>query len=147
MSLLIFKNFFSGYSDHVNNTGMHSNSSQHMGHSSGRHASGGHTQGGHTQGGHAHGGHTNRHGHGHTRRTGEPSGNVDLSYDTFNNSTDMEMSQTGDMSQTGNSVYSMNNLDTGGQGLESGMGGHSNRPGDILLQQAPNLEVNNGFIY
>ena len=116
---------------------MHSNSSQHMGHSSGRHASGGHTQGGH-----AHGGHTHRHGHGHTRRTGEPSGNNELSYDTFNNSTDMEMSQTGDMSQTGNSVYSMNNLDTGGQGLESGIGGHSNRPGDILHQQAPNMEVN-----
>jgi hypothetical protein len=76
------------------------------------------------------------------RRTGEPSGNVDLSYDTFNNSTDMEMSQTGDMSQTGNSVYSMNNLDPGGQVLESGIGGHSNRPGDILLQQPPNMEVN-----
>ena len=117
---------------------MHSNSSQHMGHSSGRHPSGGH--GG--QGGQAHGGHTHRHGHGHTRRTGEHGGNNELSYDTFNNSTDMEMSQTGDMSQTGNSVYSMNNLDTGGQGLESGIGGHSNRPGDILHQQAPNMEVN-----
>ena len=116
---------------------MHSNSSQHMGHSSGRHASGGHAQGGQS-----HGGHTHRHGHGHSRRTGEPSGNNELSYDTFNNSTDMEMSQTGDMSQTGNSVYSMNNLDTGGQGLESGIGGHSNRPGDILHQQAPNMEVN-----
>ena len=54
---------FSGYSDQVNNTGMHSTSSQHMGHSSGRHASGGHAHGGHG----GHGGHTNRHGHGHTR--------------------------------------------------------------------------------
>ena len=116
---------------------MQSNSSQHMGHSSGRHPSGGHTQGGQ-----AHGGHTHRHGHGHTRRTGEPGGNNELSYDTFNNSTDMEMSQTGDMSQTGNSVYSMNNLDTGGHGLESGIGGHSNRPGDSLHQQAQNMEVN-----
>ena len=113
---------------------MHSNSSQQMGHSSGRHTSGG-------QGGQAHGGHTHRHGHGHTRRTGEPSGNNELSYDTFNNSTDMEMSQNGDMSQTGNSVYSMTNLDTGGEGLQSVLGGNSNRPGDILHQQAPNLEV------
>ena len=106
-----------------------------MGHSSGRHPSGGH--GG--QGGQAHGGHTHRHGHGHTRRTVEHGGNNELSYDTFNNSTDMEMSQTGDMSQTGNSTsYSMTNLDLGGQVLEP-IGGQSNNPGDILLQ--PNMEV------
>ena len=69
----------------------------------------------------------------HSDPTNKPIWNVDSSYNT---SKDIEIPRTGDMSQTANSVISRNNFDTGSE-----IGGHSNRPGDILLQQAPNMEV------
>ena len=108
-----------GYSDHNPqhiSTMNHANSSQVLGHASASHA------------------------HGHVRRPGENSGNVNLSYDTFNNS-----ASSMDMSQTGNSTsYSMTNLDLGGQVLEP-IGGQTNNPGDILLQ--PNMEVCKSFFF
>ena len=109
-----------GYSDHNLqhiSTMNHANSSQVLGHASSSHAHGG-----------------------HVRRSGENSGNVNLSYDTFNNS-----ASSMDMSQTGNSTsYSMTNLDLGGQVLEP-IGGQTNNPGDILLQ--PNMEVCKSFFF
>merc|ERR1712012_422469 len=90
----------------------HTNTSSHnIGHSSGSHA------------------------HGNTRRTGAPSQNIELSYDTFNNS-----ASSMEMSQTGNSAYSMTNLDLGGQVLEN-VGGHPNNQSDVLVQPSPNMEV------
>ena len=46
-----------------------------------------------------------------------------------------------DSKETENNVSSGNNLQSEEQVLESGIGGNSNCPGDILLQQTSNMEV------